>query len=269
MKKKAVLLITVIILSLILFDVQIYARMPSTLSFETVDEMRELVLAVRGTSDEFAEYLEKDNGKVIRGIIPFKDLKLMVEDRVMYAPFISLREGEVYESFRSNVRYDDLIDHWEIVYKVEEVTYCFQYAFDKELLSNPIDNISEDRNLGNCDIVLTQGDNGYVGTYVLSEGVTLIIKAICEDSNSVDLGLFNLGALSLELDADRTTAATTDVTENITTTLQTSAVDEKTQDNEKNALDNVLIVVGVVLLTAALSSLVTAVIINKRRRSKD
>lgn len=237
MKKKFLGLILSIII-FIIFNVQVYASMPSTLSFETIAEMRELVLVMRGSSDEIAEYIEKDNGKVIRGYIPFKHIKLMVEDRIMYAPFVDVVDGVDYDSFNSEVRYSNQIDYWLIKYKIDGVLYLFQYVFDEEVITNQSVDISKDCNLSDCNITLTQNEGKYWGTYKLSEGVTLHIDVICEDMSNVDLGLFNLRELSLENDAD----------ENI---------------------DNILIISGAVLLTAIISSSIAVLLLSKRRRSKN
>lgn len=265
MKKFLSFILCISLLVSIASSVIVYAEPPiiRRMDFECADEVRRFILATKESKEE---YEEKNEGW------GYYETAKEVSEKIEKLPFVTVSDSAQvdYSRFIYEYRIDSFNEIWRMQYRINGVLYSFEYRFHATSAGSYYDKPCIEVNLEgyNHKIRLYEEDQSLKGSFWCEE-VPLYVTVSTLNEEDVDFSAFNLGALSLELDADRTTAATTDVTENITTTLQTSAVDEKTQDNEKNALDNALIIVGVVLLTAALSSLVTAVIINKRRRSKD
>ncbi len=260
MKKLCVLIANVIMVLFLLSNITVSASMPPSLHFDTIDEIRSLVLSFHDSS-KLAEYY-KNNRKVVGMDVTKPVLTVMVEERIMYAPFICLRDGIEYENFESVIRYDGNIDHWEIKYNIDGVKYYFLYYFNTELLLDISDATFKKGTLSDFNIALKQNEkfkDSYEGSLVVSEGVSLSIDVQCENIDKIDFSIFNLGELSLELDSDRTTEATTAVT----TETPSSATTPKEEPNNSTG-KTAFVIIGSVIIIAVLS--VLTIVIMRRRR---
>ncbi len=252
--KRILTFIISILFILLTVNTKVFADSPLTgFNFRSADEVRKFIIATRGTEEEYREIFKRTAYQWEKA----------VGDKILSLPFITVKDGiEIDECrFYYEKRTDNGKERWSVSYTIDRIHYNFQHLFYAPKGTEYSSSTSIELNLDGYDRNLTlykKGDK-YVGR-IFYEDIALNVSVRTDNAEDIDMSCFNLGELSLELDSERTTDATTAVT-----TETPSASTTRKEETSNSTVKNAFIVIGIVIITAAVSSALTAVIMRRRR----
>ncbi len=248
MKKMLKLIVFIFVLVLFFGNINTfaYSYFPDppviyTTKFKNADELRKHIIKTRGTDDEEV-FIQK-----------IHDL-----------PFVTVKDNVTVDEslFCYRIRADVYEESWSMSYTIGGIVYKFEYLFHNKDGSNNYFPPSIVVKLDGYEKILRlyNDDNKLYKGKIKCEDIVLNLTVSTGNAEDIDMSCFNLGELSLELDSDRTTEATTAVT-----TETPSASTTLKEEPSNSTVKNTFIVIGIVIITAAVSSALTVIIIRRRR----
>ena len=258
MKKLICMIVCMALCMSVLLTTSAYAEPSIIYYFDSVDDLRKLILASqKHNADEYDAFLE--DADLGLNIQPSYDTAKILCDRFTSVPFVNVQEGTVLDSVAYPIIYDPNLEIWTIKYEIDGVVYSFNYSFRGTSAGDfDIDAPIITCEMDGCEpITLSLLLGKYKGSCWIN-GVVFVVEVVCDSEEKIDFSAFEIGELSLTLDS-----ATTVVT---TTATPTEAPQVTTaQEAPSNVLPIALAASGVAVL--AVGSGIVWLAVRKRKNN--